>query len=105
MESLFIPSEEDFKRWMSEAVNECLAKYAGSRFVKDQSEEELLDRKRAAELLRISTVTLTERTKNGLPHYRKNRRIFYVRSEVLDYMQTRFAGKMEFSEKWVGLGG
>ncbi|MCM5527879.1 hypothetical protein [Parasegetibacter sp. NRK P23] len=65
MQTLFIPEEQEFRRWVREVVMECLEKTAGATTgPAPPGEEILLNRKQTAGLLHISLVTLHERMKD-----------------------------------------
>jgi hypothetical protein len=69
MDTLFIPNENDFRRWIKDAVKECLEnKSIKSNLSPDQTQEEaLLTRKEIAGIFRISLVTLHDWMNRGLP--------------------------------------
>jgi hypothetical protein len=86
MEAVFIPNELDLKRWVKEALIE----YFESNPLPDPSEtngeENFLNRKQVAGMLGISLVTLGIWMNEGLPCHKKNRRVFFLRSEVMEYV-------------------
>ena len=45
METLFIPNENDFKRWIKEAVKDFLQEFTKKELKDEQNEEDLLNRK------------------------------------------------------------
>ena len=51
-------------------------------------EEPLISRKQVASFLGISLVTLTDWMKRGLPFHKVNGRVYFQRSEVLEYVKT-----------------
>jgi len=57
------------------------------------SDEKLLSRAQMARELNVSLVTLHQWQKDGLPYRRLHRRIYFVKSEVLDYMYTNQKSK------------
>jgi predicted DNA-binding transcriptional regulator AlpA len=83
METVFIPTENDIKKWIKEAISECLE----NGIAKDHQEEELLNRNEIAKKLRISLVTLTDWVKRGLPSHKQRGRVYFVQSEVMDYIK------------------
>ena len=87
METLFIPTENDFRKWMKEAVTECLAGAMVKNSSITESEEPLLSRKEIAKKLRISLVTLTDWVKRGLPSHKQRGRVYFLYSEVLAYLK------------------
>jgi Helix-turn-helix domain len=89
METVFIPTEHDFKRWVKEAVNEYLQEYLQTSISKKEDEDCLLNRNEIAKFLRISLVTLTDWTKRGLPSHPQGGRVYFDRKEVLDYIKEK----------------
>jgi len=89
MDSLFIPNENDFRRWIKEAVKECLeTPTTKTGFLPDQSQEEpLLSRKEIAGIFRISLVTLHDWMKRGLPNHKQRGRVYFLRTEVMNYVK------------------
>lgn len=102
MEKVYIPTEEDFKRWIKEAVQECVA-----GILKDHrdpfTDEGLLNRKEAATLLRISLVTLTDWVKRGLPCHKQRGKVYFTRSEIMAYLKENHLIRLKFSERFSGL--
>jgi predicted DNA-binding transcriptional regulator AlpA len=87
METLFIPSENDFKRWVKEAVQEYFQSTSQLQSVTGNTDDRLIDRKEVAKLLQISLVTLTDWMKRGLPFYKQRGRVYFIKKEVLIYIQ------------------
>jgi hypothetical protein len=89
MDSLFIPNENDFRRWIREAMKECLeAPTIKNGLVPDLSQEEpLLSRKEIAGIFRISLVTLHDWMKRGLPSHKQRGRVYFLRTEVMNYVK------------------
>lgn len=89
METFYFPNESDFKKWIKDAVNEYFQ--AGLPMMKTapQKEEDLLNRKEVARLLKISLVTLTDWVKRGLPSHKQRGRVYFVKSEVLQYISKK----------------
>ncbi len=87
MESLFILTESDFKRWVKEAVKECLQDAVVKDVSRENEEEPLLNRKEIAQVLRVSLVTLTDWMKRGLPCHKQRGRVYFLHSEVLEYIK------------------
>jgi len=88
METLFIPNEHDFRKWILEAVKESLQTSASSKIGAGEKEESLVSRKEISGYLGISLVTLTDWMKKGLPFHRLNGRVYFQKSEVLEYVRT-----------------
>lgn len=82
---MFIPSEDDFRRWIRESVKEELSQSNQSN-THHPVEEPLLSRNDIAAQLGISLVTLTDWMKKGLPFLRKNGRVYFLRTQVIDSM-------------------
>jgi len=53
----------------------------------DTDKEELLNRKEIAKKLRISLVTLNDWVKRGLPSHKQRGRVYFIHSEVMDYIK------------------
>lgn len=88
MDTLFIPNENDFRRWIREAVKECLENTsAKSAQPLTEQEEPLLTRKEIAGIFRISLVTLHDWMKRGLPSHKQRGRVYFLRSEVMEYVK------------------
>ncbi|HET6254715.1 MAG TPA: helix-turn-helix domain-containing protein [Puia sp.] len=88
MDTLYIPNENDFRRWIKEAVQESLEKQAGKSLSTPPTEEEpLLSRKEVAAIFRISLVTLHDWMNRGLPCHKQRGRVYFIRSEVMDYVK------------------
>lgn len=91
MDALFIPNENDFRRWIREAVKECLENTPIKSTVQpaQPQEEPLLTRKEIAGIFRISLVTLHEWMKRGLPSHKQGGRVYFLRSEVMEYVKQK----------------
>ena len=88
MTQLYLPQEADFKKWISESINEAIKNSIIQTNPNDdvKEKEPLLNRNQMANELGVSLVTLTDWTKKGLPHFRLNGRVYFIRSEVLKSM-------------------
>lgn len=89
METLFIPTETDFKRWVKDAVREYMQEHFQTNSTQTHSEEELLSRKEIAKYLRISLVTLTDWIKRGLPSHPQRGRVYFDKKEVQEYIRQK----------------
>ena len=101
MDTLFIPNENDFRRWIREALKECLDNLpVKERATADPQQEPLLTRKEIAGIFRVSLVTLHEWMKQGLPFHKQGGRVYFLRSEVLEYLKQKrkFQGKLSGHE-------
>jgi hypothetical protein len=89
MDTLLIPSENEFKTWIREAVTEIL-NVPAAKNDKDAAlaQEPLISRKDISVFLNISLVTLNDWMKKGLPNHKVNGRVYFQRSEVLEYVKT-----------------
>ena len=88
METLFIPNENDLRKWIREAVKESLDNSALKKLPADEKDSQLLSRKDIAAFLGISLVTLTDWMKRGLPFHKVNGRVYFQRSAVLEYVKS-----------------
>lgn len=99
METLFIPTENDFKRWIKEAVKEFIAEHLHSSEVVEKDSEGLLNRKEIAKFLRISLPTLTDWIKRGLPSHPQRGRVYFDKSEVISYIKENKMGQVKFGSR------
>ena len=58
--------------------------------------EKPMSRAELAEYLGISTVTVTDWMKKGLPHRRMNGRVYFIKNEVMEAMNTFHTRKKSF---------
>ena len=85
---LYIPTEEDVRRWIKEAVKEYLDEGLAESFPHTPTgEEQLLCRKEIAGVLGISLVTLHDWMNRGLPCHKQRGRVYFIRSEVIEYVK------------------
>ena len=96
MPTLYVPTEEDVRRWIKEAIAEYLND-ALSKYVPDPpaDEELLLCRKEIAGLLGISLVTLHDWMNRGLPCHKQRGRVYFICSEVMDYVKANRRGHFQ----------
>ena len=89
MDTLLIPTENEFKTWIREAVKEMLDMSAVQND-KDAAlaQEPLISRKEISRFLNISLVTLNDWMKKGLPNHKVNGRVYFQKSEVMEYVKT-----------------
>ena len=88
MNTLFIPTEEDFKRWIKEAVDEAMGNHnVKGNMVGAEPAEALLTRKEVAAMFRVSIVTLHTWMNLGLPCHKQQGRVYFLRSEIIDYLK------------------
>ena len=99
METLFIPNEHDFKRWIKEALEDSLKNRLGS-VTNCENTEDLLNRVEISKLLRVSLVTLTDWMKRGLPSHKQRGRVYFMKSEVLDYIKDNKMNQLKFGSRY-----
>lgn len=99
MESFFIPSESDFKKWIKEAVQESINEYLKAKTFENPENNQLYNRKEIAAHLRISLVTLTDWMKRGLPSHRQRGRLYFDKKEVMDYIKDKKLRQLKFGSK------
>jgi predicted DNA-binding transcriptional regulator AlpA len=101
MDTLFIPNENDFRRWIREAIKECLENPALKIGQTEQpGEEPLLTRKEIAGIFRISLVTLHDWMKRGLPSHKQRGRVYFLRSEVMAYVKQKQSSNPLKPQPW-----
>lgn len=100
MDCIFIPTEADFRRWIREAVQECLEKGDLKPLLPPAPDEErLLNRKEIAGLLQISLVTLHDWMNRGLPCLKQRGRVYFVRSDVMAYVKQKHRSRLPIAER------
>lgn len=100
MEAVYILNESDLKRWVREAIKDCLAEQLQStNIVSDENAEKLLNRQEIAGFLRVSLVTLTDWIKRGLPSHKQRGRIYFDKREVLDYIKDKKIRQLKIGSK------
>ena len=100
METLFIPNEKDFKRWIKEAVKDFLHEFTKEELRDERKEENLLNRKEIAKFLRVSLPTLTDWIKRGLPSHKQRGRVYFDKTEVIKYIKENKIGQLKFSSRF-----
>lgn len=100
METLFIPNENDFKRWIKEAVKDFLHEFTKEELNDDQKHDHLLNRKEIAKFLRVSLPTLTDWIKRGLPSHKQRGRVYFDKTEVIKYIKENKMGQLKFSSRF-----
>ena len=94
-----MPNENDFKRWIKEAVKEYLHDSLQKSQTGDEGEDNLLNRKEIAKFLRVSLPTLTDWIKRGLPSHKQRGRVYFMKTEVLDYIKEHKMGQLKFGTR------
>jgi predicted DNA-binding transcriptional regulator AlpA len=92
MEAIYVPNETDIRKWIQEAVAECLKKDK-TEPAENQSpvQEPLLSREQVLEMFGITAPTLNAWMAGGLTYYRqpKRRLLYFLKSEILEYMRVK----------------
>ena len=81
METLYIPNENDFKRWIKEAVKEFFQETTVPGNENREKEDVFLNRKEVANFLRISLVTLNDWVNRGLPSHKKKEEFILIKTK------------------------
>ncbi len=92
MESLFIPTEDDFQRWISKAVKVALGESVPVSVQVKELPEPFLNREEMIAILNISMATLRNWQKEGLPYHKVQNRVFFLRSEVFEHIKSHKMG-------------
>lgn len=100
MENVIILSENDFKKWVKEAVKECILETNRPVQINPNTDEGLLNRKEIAKFLRVSLVTLTDWIKRGLPSHKQRGRVYFDKEEVLNYIRDKKIGRLSLTPKF-----
>lgn len=100
METLFIPNENDFKRWIREAVKEFFDSAIVTGKDTNPDGEILLNRKEIAGFLRISLVTLNDWVNRGLPSHKQRGRVYFDKQEVKEYIKKHKMGEFRFGSRF-----
>lgn len=93
MDTLFVPNEADFRRWITEAITAYFEKLPPQPAGLSPDEEPLLTRKEIAGVFRVSLVTLHDWMKRGLPCHKQRGRVYFLRSEVVVYIRQKGGAK------------
>ncbi|HMR83260.1 MAG TPA: helix-turn-helix domain-containing protein [Niabella sp.] len=95
MESILIPGEKEIKQWIKEAICEYF-QMAALPQNESENEEPLLSRKQIVKHLDdISLVTLHAWMKQGLPYHKQEGRVYFLKSEVFEYIKSKKDMKAE----------
>ena len=104
MDTIAVPGENDIKRWVKEAVKECLEELKEANKQSLVNEEPFLSRNDIAGILNISLVTLTDWMKRGLPFHKQRGRVYFLRSEVVEHVKKQRLGPYKFSRRFSEIG-
>jgi hypothetical protein len=89
MTKLVVMQMEEFEFLANRIIEDKFQKYWPSiNKIGVRPEEPFLTRKQMAAELNVSLVTLNTWQNTGLPNHRLHRRIYFIKSEVLEYMQS-----------------
>lgn len=83
MATMYIPTEQDVKQWVKDAMQECLAVLQRPA----TEDEPLLSRKEVSKLLHVSLVTLNDWVKRGLPSHKQRGRVYFLKTEVMGFIK------------------
>ena len=100
METFYIPCEHDIKNWIKEAVKEALNDRQTFTPTVSNDSTHLASRREIAAMFRISLVTLTDWMKRGLPFHKQRGRVYFIRSEVIEYIKTKKIGAYKFNSRY-----
>lgn len=94
MEMIGIPSEEDFRRWIREELQKIFDTQMPNIVVPIEQDEPLISRIDVAKKLTISLVTLNAWVKTGLPAHKQEGRVYFLMSEVKEYIIRKKARRL-----------
>ena len=88
------------KRWIKEAVKDFLQEFTRNESKGVQNEEDLLNRKEIARFLRVSLPALTDWIKRGLPSHKQRGRVYFDKTEVIQYIKENKIGQLKFGSRF-----
>ena len=100
METLFIPNENDFKKWIKEAVKEFFQETVVPGNENKENDDVFLNRKEIANFLRISLVTLNDWVNRGMPSHKQRGRVYFDKSEVKEYIKNHKMGEYRLASRF-----
>ena len=100
MDTLYIPNENDFKRWIKEAVKEFFQETGMPGNENKENEDIFLNRKEVANFLRISLVTLNDWVNRGLPSHKQRGRVYFDKNEVKEYIKNNKMCEFRFGSRF-----
>lgn len=89
MATIVIPTEEEIKKWVKDAVKESLETAKPKEVLVTNVQEAFLSRIEIAQKLDISLGTLHNWVKEGLPSHKQQGRVYFLYSEVMEYIAKR----------------
>jgi len=69
----------------------------------EQNKEDLLNRKEIAKFLRVSLPTLTDWIKRGLPSHKQRGRVYFDKTELIQYIKENKIGQLKFGSRFESL--
>jgi len=94
MSKLVLIEFDEFKNFTRQIIQEEFRNALNPKLDPVRSKEEaFLTRAQMARELNVSLVTLHQWQKTGLPYHRLHRRVYFIKSEVLDYMYSNQKSK------------
>lgn len=87
METINVPTAEDIKQWVREAIIEILPTVLSDKTIISETSEPLLSREDAASIFGVTLVTLHDWMNKGLPFHKQGGRTYFLRSEILEYVK------------------
>lgn len=89
MNKIIVMDLEQFEIISSKVIEAQLQKFLPALAkANEKVDEPLKTRRELAKELNVSLVTLNTWKNEGLPYHRQKRRVYFLKSEVLDYMHT-----------------
>lgn len=95
MECIFIAKEEEVKQWIRDALKEYFELVKPTSIPNDFAEPLVSREEIASYLDNISLVTLHAWMNSGLPYHKQGGRVYFLKSEVMQYILRKGGGKME----------
>lgn len=86
MATIVIPTEDEIRKWVKEAVKESLETAKPKEVLVTNVQEQLLSPKMISKELGVSEVTLRAWRKEGMPAHKQKRKVYFLHTEVLEYM-------------------
>jgi len=90
MTQINLPTEQDFRRWIKEALDEYFREHPVPN---TGNQVKQLNRKQISAILDVSLVTLHQWMKKGLPSHRDGGRVYFLQDEVLLFVETEGLAK------------
>ena len=81
-------------------MKDFLQEFTKKELKDEQKEEDLLNRKEIAKFLRVSLPTLTDWIKRGLPSHKQRGRVYFDKTEVIQYIKDNKMGQLKFNSRF-----